>query len=111
MDLKDITNDLKKYSIEEVLSKYDITWSELIRIQSEKHIIDEYDKGYPKYVTVNQKTGKYMIIKDKIYYGSYNTITEAKTIQEELILCNWNKKLIPYLLKKQDIDSNTEYLK
>lgn len=109
MDLNDITNDLKKYTIQEVLSKYDITWSELIRIQSEKHSIN--DNGYPKYVTINQKTSKYMIIKDNIYYGSYNSIIEAKTIQEELILCNWNKKLIPYLLKKQGIDSNIEYLK
>ena len=109
MDLNNITRDLKKHSITYVLQKYDLTWQELIRIQTEKHVINnEHDQ---KYITINQNNQKYMIIKDTIYYGSYDTLHEARTIQEELILCNWNKNSIPILLRKHNIHSNTEYLK
>lgn len=42
------------------------------------------------YITL-KKDGKYMIRKNKEYYGQYNTLDIAKEVKKELIACKWDK--------------------
>ena len=49
----------------------------------------KYDFNEP-YISMNQ--GYYMIRKDKIYYGRYKTLDEAKYVKARLIEEGWDKK-------------------
>lgn len=86
--LEEITEDLHNHSIEFVLSKYNLKWKDLVRIQYENHTLN--DSGLPLYIH-NSKNNKYMIMKNNIYYGLYSSLDEAIEMREKLILNNWKK--------------------
>lgn len=89
-----IINDLKQYSIEEVLRKHSLTWKELIYIQSQKALYTPSSKKNPSHIS-RTKRRTYSVNKcmDKrtLNYGEYRTRREAEVIVRELKKVYWNK--------------------
>ncbi len=100
-----IIQDLKKHTIKEVLTKYNITWKELIHIQTHKSLTNN-----PKATYIHKtKKGKYCVNKiidgKQVYYGEYNTKKDAETIVDEMKKHYWNIERLEDIKKEHNIQS------
>lgn len=55
-------------------------------------------KFHEPFIT-KRKTGKYLIRKDEIYYGQYDSLEIARKVKKGLVECNWDKKQLNKIRK------------
>lgn len=102
-----LNEDLKNYPLDDVLEKYDISLSELFKLQRNRkyhkreyhHITRTKSRTYSINKTINGKS---------YHYGSYRDKKEAELIVEELKKCGWDINQLPRILTELNITSKTE---
>lgn len=102
-----LLKDLKNQPLEDVLEKYDISLSDLFRIQRNR----KYHTGEYKYIT-RTKSKAYSINKtrdgENCYFGTYKDKKEAEAIVGELKKCGWDINQLPSILERLNIQSKSE---
>lgn len=99
-----LNEDLKNYPLDDVLEKYDISLSDLFKLQRNRkyhkreynHITRTKSRTYSINKTINGKS---------YYYGSYRDKKEAELIVEELKKCGWDINQLPRILTELNITS------
>lgn len=108
---QDIQNDLKNYSLQEVLEKYDLSFEELF-----KYCLKKNNKYNIKIKKVEETFSRKYIqeyhnafrirksIKGKlIYFGYYNTLDDAIRVRNRLIDYKWDKDILPKIYEELNI--------
>ncbi|MBQ2653356.1 MAG: hypothetical protein IJF83_07365 [Methanobrevibacter sp.] len=102
-----LLEDLKNQPLDSVLEKYDISLSDLFRIQRNR----KYHPGEYKYIT-RTKSKAYSIKKtingENYYYGTYHDKKEAELVVDELKKCSWDINQLPSILERLNIQSKSE---
>lgn len=106
----ELQEDLKNLPLDEVLSKYELSLSELFKLQRNK----QYHNYETNHINEN-KSGTYSINKTvngtNYYYGSYRDKREAQLIANQLEQCGWDINELPRILEELNITSKTEKVK
>lgn len=100
---EEIIQALKNKTITEVLKDYNLTWQELIYIQTQKSL---NTNTKPTYITRTRKNTYKVnktIDKKMRNYGEYHNRTDAETIVKELKKHYWNKEQLPIIKKTHNI--------
>jgi hypothetical protein len=92
--MNNIMEDLKVYSIEEVLVKYDLTLNELFKIcfskKKDGNVVNVYDKKY-----IQRQGNLYRIRKsvngNLVYFGYYDCLEDAIKVRDCLIDVGWKR--------------------
>ena len=100
---EELINDLKNNTIETVLQKHNLTWRELIYIQTQKNLKE--DRNIDNMTRTKKNTYRVNKVIDKkiVNYGEYKTKEEAKTIVNEMRKHYWNKEQLPIIKQKHNI--------
>lgn len=105
MDKKKFLEDVQKCTIEELVSKYNLTFNELFNLT--KQLQTPYKSKFNYIRKTPSKS--YSIVKlvngEHVYFGSYKDENEAIIIRDELIKCGWDKKELPRILDEFNITS------
>jgi len=101
------TLDTTKYLINDALDKFNITWNDFIELAysgEEISTVLTYDnivtpdlkpvksKSNYVYYAKSRKYSKWIIVKDKVFYGSYSTKKIALKVANHLKKVDWDKK-------------------
>ena len=104
----EISKDLKNESIEDICTKYNITFKELVEQSMQNNLRVSGDKSAYKFIY--QKEHGYVIqktIKTKYqYFGTYDSLEDARKVRDKLIDCNWEKSQLPLILKELGVKNN-----
>lgn len=60
----------------------------------------QYRSKFHEPFITKRKTGKYLIRKDEIYYGQYDSLEIARKVKKGLVECNWDKKQLNKIRKE-----------
>ena len=104
VDFERLKEDLQILSIEDLVSKYNLSFKDLFELSKQ---IDDEDK----YISINL-SGNYSVTKSLNgtveYFGSYKDKKDAMKVRDELIKCKWDKEEFPEILDVLNIESKCD---
>lgn len=110
IDKKALKKDLKTISLEEICSKYNLSFKELVDIANKDlyTYMEEGDKY--KFITKKKKGGfvvqKYLDGSNN-YFGTYYSFDDALIVRDELIKEDWNEEKLKEIYFKFGIEPKT----
>lgn len=104
----EISKDLQKETIENICTKYNISFKELVEYSFRNNLPTDRDRGLDNYI---YKKGDSFVITKTVkghfeYYGIYDSLEDARKVKKELINCNWDKSQLPLILEKLGVKNN-----
>lgn len=116
--LEDVKNGMSAYNLQDkyVLTPRQYRWLMRGVVREKGYDLKKTGVRRGKYrskfdepfVTV-RPNGKYLVRKDEIYYGQYDTLEIARQIKKELIKVNWDKKEINTIRKRLGLKPMRKY--
>lgn len=108
--LKDLDQGMSAYDLQDkyILTprQYRSIMKNIIRkdgYQRKKSKVSHYktrSKFNECYVSLRADVNKYIIRKDKVYFGQYDTLETAKKVKQKLIECGWDKSKLNIIRKE-----------
>ena len=85
-------------TIKEVCQEYQITFPELIskmsKLGNEKRYNSKSHYRTGHIYIAKSKSGRYIVRKEKTYYGSFKSLDDAKKVRDWFMCNGWNKRWI-----------------
>ena len=104
----EISKDLKNESIEDICTKYNITFKELVEQSLQNNPRTNGDKN--TYRFIYPRDNHYVIMKtikrEYRYFGTYSSLEDARKVRDKLIDCNWEKSQLSSILEELGVKNN-----